>query len=113
MTGRDGKTFRGAGGGLSLALLLIFALAAASGFDFTNHSIPTEDIVGGGPAKDGIPSLTSPKFVRAGEAGFMKDSARVIGVALGGEARAYPVSILNWHEAVNDRIAGSAILVTW
>ncbi len=27
--------------------------------------------------------------------------------------RAYPVAILNWHEIVNDRIAGEPVVVTW
>lgn len=83
------------------------------GFDFSKHSIPLDDILSGGPGKDGIPSLTDPRFVPASKAAFLKDNDRVVGVAMGTEAKAYPVSILSWHEAVNDRIGGSAILVTW
>ena len=33
----------------------------------------------------------------------------VIGVALGGEARAYPLRILNWHEIVNDTVGGEPV----
>lgn len=92
-----------------LVLLAVFTL----GFDFSKHSIPVEDIRSGGPGKDGIPSISEPKFVSAAKAGFLRGSDRVIGVELNGVAKAYPVKILNWHEAVNDRLKGSAILVTW
>ncbi|MBI1984016.1 MAG: DUF3179 domain-containing protein, partial [Acidobacteria bacterium] len=34
-------------------------------------------------------------------------------VFLNGEAKAYPVRILTWHELVNDRVGGRAILVSW
>ena len=91
-------------------------------FDLTKHSIPIEEILSGGPPKDGIPSLTDPVFVRAEEAKFLKGSDRVIGVVIGeetggGAARAYPIKILNWHEAVNDTIitekSSTALLATW
>jgi len=35
-----------------------------SGFDFTKHSIDLEQIMGGGPAKDGIPAILDPAFSR-------------------------------------------------
>jgi hypothetical protein len=37
----------------------------------------------------------------------------VISVHIGGEARAYPLRILIWHEIVNDTIGGTPIAVTW
>jgi hypothetical protein len=92
-----------------LILLAVFTL----GFDFSKHSIPVEDIQSGGPGQDGIPSISDPKFVTADKAGFLKDNDRVIGIGINGAAKAYPARILNWHEAVNDRIGNSAILVTW
>ena len=91
-------------------------------FDLTKHSIPIEEILSGGPPKDGIPSLTDPVFVSVEEAKFLEDSDRVIGVVIGeetggGAARAYPIKILNWHEAVNDTIitdkGSTALLATW
>lgn len=94
-------------------VLLILLFFFTAGFDYSRHSIPVEDIQSGGPGKDGIPSITSPRFVAADKAVFLKDDDRVIGIEMEGAARAYPASILNWHEAVNDRIGNSAILVTW
>jgi hypothetical protein len=41
------------------------------------------------------------------------DFDRVVGVAFGGEARAYPLRLLRWHEVVNDTVGGRAIAVTY
>jgi hypothetical protein len=43
----------------------------------------------------------------------LKPSERVLGVALNGEAKAYPLRILNWHELVNDSVGERPVLVTW
>jgi hypothetical protein len=37
----------------------------------------------------------------------------VIGIARNGEARAYPIAIMNWHEIVNDEIGDESIVVTY
>lgn len=67
---------------------------------------------GEGPRKDGIPSIDKAVFVSAKEASFLKESDYVVGVLLGKQARAYPLKILNWHEIVNDVLAGIPIAVT-
>ncbi|MFN2395071.1 MAG: DUF3179 domain-containing protein [Bacteroidales bacterium] len=69
-------------------------------------SIPQDEIFDGGPGKDGIPSIDSPQFINADEAGFLALSDRVLGYKQGDNIRAYPHSILNWHEIVNDEITG-------
>ncbi len=76
-------------------------------FDVTRHLIPLGDIQGGGPPRDAIPALDSPKFVTAAEAD------RVLGVEFQGVAKAYPIRILNWHEIVNDQVGQQPALVTW
>ena len=82
-------------------------------FDMSKSTIPVERIMGGGPPKDGIPALTDAKFVSAAGAQFMTPDDRVIGVALAGEAKAYPLKILDRHEVVNDRLASRSIAVTY
>lgn len=83
-------------------------------FDVTRHSISLGDIMEGGPPRDGIPALTRPQFVSAERASrFLRKNDRVIGVVYNGEARAYPIRILDWHEAVNDSIGPIPFLVTW
>jgi len=67
-----------------------------NGFDVANASIPVGEILSGGPAKDGIPAIDTPRFVGAQEAGFLSDDDRVIGIALHDRAKAYPIAIMNW-----------------
>jgi len=68
----------------------------------------------GGPGKDGIPAIDEPRFVGAEAAAeLLSPSDVVFGVARGGEARAYPQSILVWHEIVNDRIGGENVGITY
>ncbi|MGH2963189.1 MAG: DUF3179 domain-containing protein [Solirubrobacterales bacterium] len=82
--------------------------------DFSNHSVPLEEFIGGGPPKDGIPSIDDPKFASVGEADrFLDPREPVAVVELGGEVRAYPIQILIWHEIVNDEIGGESVAVTY
>jgi hypothetical protein len=62
--------------------------------------------------RDGIPPIYDPVFTSATGVDWAAET-QVIGVAAGGEAKAYPVSYLDRHEMVNDVIAGDPILVTW
>lgn len=82
-------------------------------FDLRDLSIPAAEIRGGGPPKDGIPAITSPKTVAPADARFLKANDRVVGVALNGQARAYPISILTQHEIVNDKLGDTPIAVTY
>ena len=81
--------------------------------DFTRHSAPLSEIISGGPPPDGIPSIDRPKFLAPAEADWLQDREPVIALELGGEARAYPLQILVWHELVNDEVAGVPVLVTF
>jgi hypothetical protein len=82
-------------------------------FDVTRHSVPLREIRAS-VARDAIPALTRPEFLSADQADrLLKRSERVLGVALNGEAKAYPLRILNWHELVNDSLGGQPVLVTW
>lgn len=68
------------------------------------RSVDLADFVSGGPQKDGIPSINRPKFVGPNEAArWLGPCAQVIAVEEGGEARAYPLEILVWHEIVNSQ----------
>ncbi len=79
-----------------------------------NRLVPTDQIVSGGPPPDGIPSIDSPKFISAANATFLSDSYDVvIGVHYNGEARAYPLLILVWHEIVNDVVGGLPLAITY
>lgn len=75
--------------------------------------IDVEEIQSGGPDKDGIPVLVDPEFAPAREAGYLNPGDQVIGVEINGEARAYPLRILIWHENANDKLGGRPIAVTY
>lgn len=84
-----------------------------NGFEIVDPLIPEKEIRRGGPGRDGIMALSYPEFVSSGEADYLSDDDRVLGVAVGGEAKAYPIGLLNRHEVVNDLIGGQPIAVTY
>ncbi len=82
--------------------------------DFSKHSVPLSEFQSGGPGRDGIPPVDDPKPVPQDEAeDFLDDKEPVLVAEAGGEARAYPVQILIWHEIVNDELRGRPIAVTY
>ncbi len=114
---------------------LLVVLAVASIWAFTEDTTPfatTEGVrvdpgdaynpvTAGEPLPDGFRQLLprdairpvyEPRFVEGRRAGW-PSATDVIGVAIDGEAKAYPVSFLNGRELVVDEIAGVPILVSW
>jgi hypothetical protein len=81
--------------------------------DFSKHSVEWHEISSGGPPKDGIPSIDRPKFKPAGAETQLGDTEPVIGLELNGDARAYPLRILIWHEIANDVVGGTPVTVTY
>ncbi len=96
-----------------LGVLLLITTPLISGFDYSKHTISTSEILSGGPPKDGIPAILEPKWIPAAMAGFMLDEDRVLALIHNGEAKAYPIKILNWHEIVNDTVGGKPVFVTY
>lgn len=70
-------------------------------------SIDTSRLLDGGPAPDGIPPLGNPRFTQDHAATGIFPDSLVVGVKLGDEVRAYPHTVLDWHEIVNDRFTVS------
>jgi hypothetical protein len=75
--------------------------------------VDPEEIISGGPPPDGIPPIDDPKFLAASDAGFLADREPVLAVEIDGEAKAYPLQIMTWHEIVNDTIGGVPVTVTY
>lgn len=107
-----------------VVLLLITALATAftvkgqqlRGLDtnLEKRSIDLDELIDGGPGKDGIPSIDDPSFVTQKQASEWIDPKEpVISLEINGEARAYPIQILIWHEIANDRLGGVPVAVTF
>ena len=81
--------------------------------DFLASSrIAAEQLLNGGPPKDGIPSIDAPEFDTASTTPFQPDDW-VIGVVIEGEAKAYPLNIMNWHEIVNDTVGGQNVAISY
>lgn len=82
--------------------------------NLTHATVNLREFRSGGPGKDGIPSLTQPRFEPAltrsqsfnqGEPLIVYRDGRVV--------RGYPLSLLLWHEIVNDTVNGRSIAVTF
>lgn len=112
-------------------LMLVQAALAQPGLgvlevDTGNANIPLEQILSGGPPPQGIPALgfsgdrtgsvsgsPAAKFVTPARATWLGAQEPVVGFRLGGEAKAYPLQILTWHEIVNDSVSGVPVAVTF
>lgn len=82
--------------------------------DWTRHTIPYTEILSGGPPRDGIRSIDKPEFISNDlAASFLNYTEPVIAIDIDGDARAYPLQILTWHEIVNDKVGGIPIVVTF
>ena len=88
----------------------LYALIDPSFHEYFDNSPATairlDEIRWGGVVRDGIPPLDHPKMIPAAEADYLDDDNVVFGVAIDGDARAYPRRILAWHEMFKDSIAG-------
>lgn len=112
---------------LAVGLLLIATTASAQKrvfdtnivrdtFGFTAETpsdFPWKDIEQGCPARDCIPSIDKPKFIAAEAATYLDAEDLVLALNHKGVRRAYPTRILNYHEIVNDTVAGDPIAITW
>ena len=77
-------------------------------------TIDAREVVWGGVGVDGIPPLESPRQVRAAEAAdWINGSDLVVGAEVNGDARAYPIRIIAWHEMVNDTIGGVPVSLAY
>ena len=110
---------------IALAALAIFVVPGTSqanprqwsrewpNTDFTKHAVPFDEIMSGGVTKDRIPSIDEPRYVAVGAAKGFAPTEPVVGLTIKGKSRAYPLSILIWHEIVNDIVDGVPVAVTF
>ncbi len=82
--------------------------------DFTKTNIDFQEILLGGPEKDDIPPIDEPVFVSVDEAdAWLEPHEPVVLMDIGGDARAYPIQVMIWHEIVNDVVGGVPVAVTY
>ena len=77
------------------------------------HDIRLEEIVWGGVRVDGIPALTNPALIDGSAAGYLEPDEPVFGVEINGDARAYPLRQMDWHEMFNDVIGGVPVSLAY
>jgi hypothetical protein len=135
-------TFRGGGWVIVLAGVLVVLLLAWSflgpllgrhpigdgrtvesyGFDLSNLRIDRADLVASGNPRGFLPSLDDPKHIRGSEMvvynernrpKYVVSTDRIVGVVIEGQPHAWPLSMLNVHEVVNDTVAGVPVAMTY
>ncbi len=82
-------------------------------FNGVESEIPLWTAQWGGVRSDGIPPLDDPTMITAGEAIFMEPDEQVFGVFINGDARAYPLRFMNWHEMANDVVGGKPVTLAY
>jgi thiol-disulfide isomerase/thioredoxin len=81
--------------------------------DFSKHIVPYSEI-STVLSKDRIPAIDDPRFIGIDEADeWLASEEPVLMLEIGGEARAYPIQILMWHEIVNDVVGGTPVAATY
>jgi hypothetical protein len=77
------------------------------------HRARLEEIQWGGVRKDGIPALTNPRHLPARAATYLTPDELVLGLVVRGDARAYPLRIMDWHEMANDVVGGVPLSIAY
>lgn len=76
-------------------------------------SIDLSVLRSGGPPPDGIPSIDEPVFHAAAGVDYLRATDPVVALEINGDARAYPLDIMIWHELVNDTVGGVPVSVAY
>jgi hypothetical protein len=81
--------------------------------DFGKCRVQLNEIISGGPGKDGIPAIDDIRTIAVSEDTMLTPEEPVISISIGGEARAWPLRVLMWHEIANDTLGGIPIAATY
>ena len=107
---------------IALALLLLASTPGAAQIDrwiaegwrtdFSRVAVDLSEILNV-IRRDGIPAISDPTFVAVNLDVGLAEREPVIGVTINGDARAYPLRIMMWHEIANDTTGGVPVNVTY
>lgn len=82
--------------------------------EFPDPLIDPGEVISGGPPPDGIPAIDNPEFLDVVDnLDLLPDHEPVVALEINGDARAYPVRAMVWHEIVNDTVGGIPVAVTY
>jgi hypothetical protein len=81
---------------------------------FPDPIVDPTQIISGGPPPDGIPPIDDPVFLPVAEnLEILPANEPVIALVIDGDARAYPIRAMVWHEIVNDTVGDVPVSVTY
>jgi len=81
--------------------------------EYANWLIPKSQIILRTASEDIIPAIDYPTFINADKTPFLSDDDLILGIDVEGEFRAYPISIMNYHEVVNDNFPNADVLISF
>ena len=81
----------------------------------SDHPEPLVDLsqIQGVVPPDAIPALEDPAFEPAAEVDWLPVLEPVLALEIDGDARAYPLRIMTWHELVNGTVGGVPVTVSY
>ena len=81
---------------------------------FPDPTVDMSQIISGGPPPDGIPAIDDPQFLPViDNLELLDPGAPVVALEINGDARAYPVIVMIWHEIINDEVGNVPVTVTY
>jgi hypothetical protein len=81
---------------------------------FPEPLIDPDEVISGGPPPDGIPPIDDPVFLDVFDnLELLPANEPVVALEINGDAKAYPVRAMVWHEIVNDTVGGVPVSVTY
>lgn len=90
------------------------ALKSMFADEFPDPLIDPNEVISGGPPPDGIPPIDDPVFLGvADNLELLPANEPVVVLEINGDARAYPIRAMVWHEIVNDVVGGVPVSVTY
>lgn len=81
--------------------------------DHPDPLVDLAEIRSGGVPPDAIPALEHPRFEPVGAVDWLEPQEPVLALEIGGDARAYPLRIMTWHELVNGTVGGAPVTVSY
>ena len=75
--------------------------------------VDMREVISGGPPPDGIPAIDAPRFQAVAAVDWLRDREPVLALEIDGDARAYPIQVMTWHEIVNDTVGSAPVTVTY
>ena len=122
--GGGAEFFRSSLSAILFPILLLWPLVGAAagpkppaakpnGFALEALKVERAAIIAGGPTRAEISSVDAPGFAPADEARSVRAGTPHVGVSIDGEAHCYPVHVMEYHQVVNDLVAGVALVITY